>query len=283
MINTRTVNSPVHLAGQAALVTGGGGGLGRAFALALAGAGALVAVTGRSAKALAETVSAIERRGGRALALPGDVTEPAGVARIVSRAESELGSLDVLVNNAGVTGPVGPDWRADPEDWWRAFEVNVRGPFLCARAVLPGMLARGRGRIVNVSSGAAFGRTPQMAVYGATKAALTQWTKSLAREVEGQGVVVLAFSPGFVRTPMTEHLLASPDVPKETADHFREAVRERRETPIDRSVEMLLFLVSGRADALSGRFIFAKDDEETLVRRASEIVRDDLHVLGLRT
>jgi 3-oxoacyl-[acyl-carrier protein] reductase len=266
-----------------ALVTGGGRGLGRAFALALAGAGARVAVTARTAGELAETVSMIERAGGRALAIPGDVAEPGAAAHAVSAAEAGLGPLDVLVNNAGVAGPVGLDWTVDPGDWWRTFEVNVRGPFLYARAVLPGMLARRRGRIVNVSSGAAFTRPPQMTVYSATKAALTQWTRCLAHEVQEHGVVVLAFSPGFVRTPMTERLLESPDVPKETADHYRAALKERRDTPIARSVEMLLFAVSGRADALTGRFIHARDDEEALLRRAPEIVRDDLHVPGLRT
>jgi NAD(P)-dependent dehydrogenase (short-subunit alcohol dehydrogenase family) len=282
-MTTETGRTPVDLAGQVALVTGGGRGLGRAFALALAGAGARVAVTARTAGQLTETVEMVERAGGRALAIPGDVAEPGAAARAVGTAESALGPLDILVNNAGVTGPVGHDWSVDPGDWWRTFEVNVRGPFLYARAVLPGMLARRRGRIVNISSGAAFSRPPRMAVYSATKAALTQWTRCLAREVEGQGVVVLAFSPGFVRTPMTEHLLGSPDVPKETGDHFRAALKERRDTPIARSVEMLLFLVSGRADALSGRFVHVKDDEEALVRRAPEIVRDDLHVPGLRT
>jgi NAD(P)-dependent dehydrogenase (short-subunit alcohol dehydrogenase family) len=274
---------PIDLTGQVALVTGGGGGLGRAFALALAAAGARVAVTARTAARLTETVEMIEHTGGRAVAIPGDVAKPDAAAHVVSTAESELGPVDILVNNAGVTGPIGRDWNVDPEDWWHTFEVNVRGPFLCARAVLPGMLARRRGRIVNVSSGAAFNRIPQMAVYGATKAALTQWTYCLARELEGQGVVVLAFAPGFVRTPMTDVVTGSSDVPKETLDYFSVLLNERRDTPITRSVQMLLFLVSGGADSLSGRFIHVRDDEEALVRRAEDIRRDNLYALTVRT
>ena len=165
LTTTDTGHTPVDLAGQVALVTGGGRGLGRAFALGLAKAGASVAVTARTAVPLAETVEIIERAGGRALAIPGDVAESGAAAHVVSTAESRLGPLDILVNNAGVMGPVGYDWNVDPEDWWRTFEVNMRGPFLCARAVLPGMLARRRGRLVNISSGAAFNRLPQMAVY----------------------------------------------------------------------------------------------------------------------
>jgi NAD(P)-dependent dehydrogenase (short-subunit alcohol dehydrogenase family) len=240
-------------------------------------------VTARINAAVAETVKMVERGGGRALGIPGDVSEPDAVAEMVKTAESKLGPLDILVNNAGVMGPVGYDWNVNAEDWWRTFEINMRGPFLCARAVLPGMLARRRGRIVNISSGAAFNRLPQMAVYCATKAALTQWTNCLARETQSQGVVILAFAPGFVRTPATEHLTGSSEVPKETRDFFRAFLNEGRDTPIARSTQMLLFLVSGRADPLSGRFIHARDDEEALVRRADEIQRDNLHVLAVRT
>jgi NAD(P)-dependent dehydrogenase (short-subunit alcohol dehydrogenase family) len=273
----------VDLSGQVALVTGGGRGLGRAFAVGLAEAGAKIAVTARTDTEVAETVEMVTRAGGQALGIPGDVCAPDGVVDIVKIVESKLGPLDILVNNAGVTGPVGYDWNVDAEGWWRTFEVNVRGAFLCARAVLPGMLARRQGRIINISSGAAFNRLPQMAVYCASKAALTQWTLCLARETQGKGVVVLAFAPGFVRTRATEYLTASPEVPKETRDFFRAFLDEGRDTPIARSTQVLLFLVSGRADALSGRFIHAKDDEEALVRRMDEIRRDNLHVLTVRT
>jgi NAD(P)-dependent dehydrogenase (short-subunit alcohol dehydrogenase family) len=274
---------PVDLSGRVALVTGGGKGLGRAFALALAQAGTRVAVTARTAEHLAETVDIVERAGGRALAVPGDVADPDAVANVVAIAESQLGPVDILVNNAGAVGPLGNDWDVDTTDWWRTFEINVRGPFLCARAVLPGMVARRRGRIVNVSSGAGFNRLPQMSAYCATKAALTQWTKCLAADIQAKGVVVFAFHPGMVRTEMVAHLTASPEVPKEVGDIFRGLLSQGRDTSIDRCAQMLLFLVSGRADALSGRFIRAQDNEEALLRRAEEIQRDDLHVVTLRT
>ena len=277
---------PIHplvdLTGQVALVTGGGRGLGRAFAIALAKAGAHVAVTARTAEPLAETVAMVERAGGRALAIPGDVSAPDAVAHVVRTAESQLGMVDILVNNAGAVGPLGYDWEVDLEDWWRTFEINVRGPFLYARAVLPGMVKRQRGRIVNISTGAGFGRLPQMDAYCATKAALTQWTKCLAADIQGHGVTVFAFHPGMVRTSMLDHL-TSPDVPNAVQAVFHSLLSQGRDVPIERSAQMLLFLVSGRADALSGRFIRAQDNEEELVRRAEEIRRDDLHVVTLRT
>jgi NAD(P)-dependent dehydrogenase (short-subunit alcohol dehydrogenase family) len=272
----------VDLTGQVALVTGGGRGLGRAFASALAKAGAHVAVTARTAEPLAETVEMVERAGGRALAIPGDVSAPDTVAHVVRTAESQLGMVDILVNNAGAVGPLGYDWEVDLEDWWRTFEINVRGPFLYARAVLPGMVKRQRGRIVNISTGAGFGRLPQMDAYCATKAALTQWTKCLAADIQAHGVTVFAFHPGFVRTSMVDHLTSS-DVPNAVQAYFNSLLSQGRDVPIERSAQMLLFLVSGRADALSGRFIRAQDNEEELVRRAEEIRRDDLHVVTLRT
>jgi NAD(P)-dependent dehydrogenase (short-subunit alcohol dehydrogenase family) len=276
-------DSQIDLAGQVALVTGAGGGLGRAFALALARAGALVALTARTAESLAETAELIERGGGRALAIPGDVTAPHDVSTVVRTGESQLGSIDILVNNAGVMGPVGYDWRVEPEDWWHAFEVNVLGTFRCAREVLAGMVARRRGRTVNISSGAAFGRFPGMSAYCATKAAVAQWTKILAEDTRAHGISVFAFHPGFVRTSMVMSLIESPDLPKEFGDMFRSMLDQGRDTPIERCTQMLLFLVSGRADALSGRFICTQDNEDELTRRAEEIQRNDLHTVTLRT
>lgn len=282
-MSTDASDMQVGLTGQVALVTGGGGGLGRAFALALTRAGARVAVTARRAELLRETAELVERGGGRALAIPGDVTAPGDVTRVVRAAESRLGPIDILVNSAGVVGPLGYDWHADPEDWWRTFEVNVLGSFRCAREVLAGMVARRRGRIVNVSSGAGFNRLPRMSAYCATKAAVTQWTKILAEDTRAHGIAVFAFHPGAVRTSMLAGLTESPDVPKEVGDMFRALLSQGRDTPIERCAQMLLFLVSGRADALSGRFIRAQDNEEDLVHRAAEIQRNDLYTVTLRT
>lgn len=282
-MSTDASHTQVDLTGQVALVTGGGGDLGRAFSLALARAGARVALTGRTLGPLAETAELVDRGGGLALPIPGDVTAPDAVTRVVTTAESQLGPIDILVNSAGVVGPLGYDWHADPEDWWRTFEVNVLGSFRCAREVLAGMAARRRGRIVNVSSGAAFNRLPRMAAYCATKAAVTQWTKILAEDTRAHGIAVFAFHPGAVRTSMLAGLTESPDVPREVGDMFRAVLNQGRDTPIERCAQMLLFLVSGRADALSGRFIRAQDNEDELVHRAEEIQRNDLHTVTLRT
>ena len=141
-----------RLKDQVALVTGGGRGIGRAIAQSLAAAGAVVAVTSRSADELNETVHMIETDGGRAAAYPADVTEAAQMQSTVTAIEALLGPIDVLVNNAGSPGPLKPLLETEVNEWWRAMEVNLLGPLLCARLVLPGMVSRRRGRIINVSS-----------------------------------------------------------------------------------------------------------------------------------
>lgn len=129
------------------------------------------------------------------------------------------------------------------------------------------MIQHHRGRIVNVSR----------------KAALTQWTRCLALGTQAHGIAVFAFAPGLVRTFGSEYLFTSPDVPQELADIFRGRFSRGEDTPIECAAQMLLFLVSGSADALSGRCIRVQDKEEELVQRAEEIQREDLHILTLRT
>ena len=135
----------VRLDGQVALVTGAGRGIGRAIALALGDAGAAVAVCARSKNEVTSVAGQIEGCGGRALAFRCDVTDRQQVADMAATAQEALGPVDLLVNNAGRFGPVGPLAATDPDQWWETLEVNLRGPLYCMRAVLPGMLARGHG------------------------------------------------------------------------------------------------------------------------------------------
>jgi len=127
---------------KVAVVTGGGRGLGRAFAQALAAAGYAVAVLARTEAELAETVALIERSGGRASAFPADVVDDTAIDRAFTEVERTLGPVDLLVNNAGVVGPLGPFAESDVGAWWRTIEVNLQGQILCAHCVLPGMIAR---------------------------------------------------------------------------------------------------------------------------------------------
>jgi NAD(P)-dependent dehydrogenase (short-subunit alcohol dehydrogenase family) len=280
MTSRNNPGSEIRLDGQLALVTGGGRGLGRAMALALSAAGAAVAVCARTVSQLDETVNLIEERGGRALAIPADMTDRTAIEGMVARVERELGPIDLLVNNAGVAGTVGPLAQTDPDAWWDVLTINLRGPLYCSRAVLPGMIRRGHGRVINVSSGAGFQAWPMVSAYSVSKAALFRLSENPADEVGGQGIQVFAITPGLVRTEMVEGGLhcGEPTVEQE----FAESLAEGHDVPPERSAGMVVFLASGKADALSGRFIRSSDDEEALVGRAAEIQEHDLFALRPR-
>jgi NAD(P)-dependent dehydrogenase (short-subunit alcohol dehydrogenase family) len=250
---------PRTLTGQVALVTGGGRGIGRAIAVGLAGAGAHVAIVARTRDQLDATVALIEQVGGCARAIPADVSDPAAVAHTLLDVEQSLGPVDLLVNNAGVAGPIGPFAGVDPEEWWRCQEVNLRGPLLYTRAVLPGMIARGRGRVVNVASGAGTQAIPNLSAYVVSKAALIRLTEIVAAEVATSGIVLFAIEPGTVRTAMAESVLQS-EAGRSYLPWFPTIFAEGRDVPPERSAHLVLLLASGRADHLSGRFFMNEED-----------------------
>ncbi len=270
-----------ELRGQVAIVTGAGRGLGRATALALARAGARVVVIARSEEQLAETVRGVTEAGGEALAVVADVSDAAAVERMAREVERTLGPVDLLVNNAGTVGPLGPMWEADPGDWWHSIEVNLRGPYLCSHAQLPGMIERRHGRIINLSTGAATVAVAYMGAYVVAKTALTRFTENLAAELINSGVSVFAIDPGTVRTAMTEQVLES-EAGKKWLPWFRELFDRGRDVPAEKAAQLVVQLASGRADALSGRFIDVSDDLAKLLERLDEVKRDNLYTLCVR-
>ena len=263
-----------------ALVTGAGRGIGRAIALALAKTGAAVGVLARTAREIEETARLIEDRGGRACAVTADVVDTNSVRDAIQTIEKTLDPVDVLVNNAGALKPFGPFWENDPEEWWCSLEVNLRGTMLCTRAVLPGMVSRKHGRIVNVSSGAGTMATPYYSSYGTAKTAVIRFTECLALETSSHGIAVFAMSPGTVRTRMSEYSLNSPEGQK-WLPWFRRIFDEKINVPAERPAQLVIELVSGRLDALSGRMISIFDDLETLRMQAAEIERQNLYSLKL--
>lgn len=267
---------------QVALITGGGRGLGRAFALTLALAGARVAVTARTVSELDETVQLVEQSGGQALAIPADVTDQQAVAALVDTVMTQLGGIDLLINNAGIVSPLGPLWEIDPDEWWRSMEINLRSVLLCSAAVLPGMVARRRGRIINIASGAGLGPIPYGTSYVTAKTAMIRLSENLALETQAYGISIFAVDPGTVRTAMSEYLLESAPGQK-WVPWFQNTFAEGRNVPAELPSQLVLRLAAGDADTLSGRLISVRDDLDDMVRQVATIQRDELYTLRLRT
>ena len=274
------------LATQVALVTGGGRGIGRAIAEALTAEGAAVCVMARSEDQVADTVGTIEQAGGRALVGVGDVADEATVRRVVAETERQLGPVDLLVHSAGAPGTVGPLWETDPTGWWEVVESHVRGMFLACHAVLPGMVARGRGRIITIASTAAYvPSNGYLSSYAAAKAAQVRLTEVLAAETRGRGVSAFAIHPGAVRTGMTAEVGTDSELGQAVAKWLPGLVQlfAQFEVPVDRAVALCLLLASGKADALSGRMLNVMQvDPADLSDRIGAILEQDLYTMRLR-
>ncbi len=242
---------------EIALVTGGGRGIGESIARELTAAGMQVAVTGRTREQVESVATDIGGRG-----LVGDVSKREDVARWAA----EIGDVDLLVCNAGISGPGQP--LADPDEWWRTFEVNVLGVYLCCHAFAPRMVERRKGRIVNVASGSAYlpPRGGESTAYGASKAAVHRFSELLATALAPSNVFVFSISPGLVKTEMTKRL-------PEGAPW----------TPPDCAPRLVRALASGEFDALAGRYLHAEHDPpDELRQRIEQIKADDLNALRLR-
>jgi NAD(P)-dependent dehydrogenase (short-subunit alcohol dehydrogenase family) len=230
------------LSGQVAIVTGGGRGLGRAIAETLAGFGASVVVASRNAPELDDVVKAVRKAGGRALAQTADVSDERQVEELVLAAERWVGPATILVNNAGTIEPLVTLSRSDPALWLRNISVNVGGTYMPTRAILPGMLERGAGRIVNITSTSATNPGRGWTAYSAGKAAVVQLTRSLALEIEGSGVTACAYNPGPIDTEMQERLRrTNEDFAR--ADEFRQLQKEGRLRDPKRAARDVAYLV----------------------------------------
>lgn len=242
------------LAGQVVLLTGASTGIGRQLAQALAARGAVVAGLARGADRLRGAMDEVAAvTGGRTLAVAADVTDPTAVDAAVARVLEDLGHIDLLVNNAGLVDAAEvPVWAAESDQWWAVVASHIRGAQLMIRAVVPGMLDRGTGRVVNLASGMGTRAEPDYSAYSVGKAGLIRLTEALAASLEGTGVHAFNIAPGLVDTEMTRSM------PK--WDSFTGW------TPPARVVELICAAALGELDAWSGRFLRAGVDSVETAR-----------------
>ena len=259
----------MRLNGQVAVITGGGRGIGLAIARAFAQEGSAILIAARTAEELAKARAAIQSDFAvRCLARTVDVSRAEEVQEMIEAALRELGRIDVLVNNAGIYGPIGELVDSDLSEWRRAVEVNLFGTVYATRAVLPAMRQQGGGRIINVAGAGVGGPsiTPRISAYAASKAAIVQFTESIAREVSGWNVQVNAIAPGAVTTEITNAVLAA-GPSRAGAEFYERTVRQKSAggDPPELAARLAVLLASGRTGALTGKLLSAKwDDLEAL-------------------
>ena len=274
----------MELKGRTAIVTGSGTGVGRAIAVEFAREGAAVVCCARRENLLRETVDLIEKEGGEGLAVPTDITQQAQVEAMVGATLERFGRIDVLYNNAGSFRTIGAVWEVDPDDWWHDATVNLLGTMLCCRAVLPHMIARGEGVIVNMSGGGASAPLHGGSGYGCSKAGVVRLTDTLAAELEHEGfsnIIVLGTGPGLVQTEMTQLQADTPEGRKwipSTAEYIEAGKLGAPEDCARDSVKLIRIA----CPELSGRVLGTGMDFDDIAARAAEIKEKDLYVMRAR-
>ncbi|CCG03342.1 SDR family NAD(P)-dependent oxidoreductase [Blastococcus saxobsidens] len=237
------------LSGQVALVTGASTGIGRHLVEGLAARGMAVAGVARTEDRLRTAMAEVaEATGARTLAVAADVTGRASVEAAVAEVVAELGQVDLLVNNAGLIDEFEvPVWEADADQWWEVVSSHIRGAQLTIRALVPWMVLRNRGRVVNIASGMSTRANPDYSAYSVAKTGLLRLTESLATALEGSDVRAFDVAPGVVDTPMTRSM------------HMWQGFTDW--TPPERVVELVAAIAAGELDQWSGRFLRAGADD----------------------
>ena len=195
----------IDLEGHHAVVTGGARGIGYAIAERLLASGASVAIWDQDKAALAEAVATLGR-GGKVVGEPVDITNEASIAAFLTATTRHLGAIDILVNNAGIAGPNASTWDYDTAEWRRVIDVNLIGPYLVSRALVPDMIAKGYGRIVNIASVAGKEGNPNASAYSASKAGVIALTKSLGKELAAKGILVNCVTPAAAKTDIFKQM-----------------------------------------------------------------------------
>jgi NAD(P)-dependent dehydrogenase (short-subunit alcohol dehydrogenase family) len=251
----------LKLNGKVALVTGGGRGIGQAVALAFAREGAHVVVASRTLQELNDTVTQIKALGAEAAAKDADVSHFDSVNGLVDFVIEKFARIDILVNCAGMFGPIGPFVKNDITQWIETINVNLIGTVLCCRAVLPFMIAQRSGKIINLSGGGAANPHPYFSAYGTSKAAVVRFTETISEELKEYNIQVNAIAPGGIATRLQDDVIAAGDLAGAVALANAQKIKATGGTPIEKPVALAVFLASDESIWLSGKLISAVWDD----------------------
>jgi 3-oxoacyl-[acyl-carrier protein] reductase len=274
----------MKLEGRSAIVTGASQGLGRTIAESFLDEGANVLICARSSDTLEQTRSELLSRakpGRTLLSLAADVSKPADADKVAAEAIRAFGHVEILVNNAGVYGPMGPIEEVDFAEWSRAIEINLMGTVLPCRAVIPHFKKQRYGKIVNLSGGGATAPLPRISAYAASKAAVVRFTETIAEELRADGIDVNAVAPGALNTRLLDQVLASgPE--KVGEEFFKKSLRQKDEggTDLGKGAALCVFLASSASDGLTGKLLSAIwDPWDKLGDRLEGLRKSDIYTL----
>lgn len=262
-----------------AVVTGGGRGIGAATCEALADAGMAVAVLARTRTEIDATVARIRSKGGTAAAFQVDATDDGQVLDVVNAINDQLGPIEVLVNAAGGGSAVGPVWESTPQEWWSEIELNLKTAYLFSRNILPGMIDRSRGCIVNITSYYGYHPHPYRSGYSCSKAAVITLTECLSASVRDQGITCFAIDPALVRTTLVETNSASERGRVWMPEYA--GYKDEDYTPASDVADFIVRLTSGAADSLTGRCLRVHSDLDALTAHIDEIEQRELYALRM--
>ena len=244
----------MRLKGKVAIITGAGRGLGKASSLKMAKEGASLVILSRTPAELRETARAIGALGADVISVKADVSNPKDIEKVVDKTIEHFGKIDILMNNAAIIGPVSPLFMIDQKEWDETMNINLRGPYLFSKAVIPYMIKQNRGKIINVTSGLGEIVMPPFTAYSVTKAGLIHLTKIMAEELEYHKIQVNGLDPGVMDTKMQEEIRnLGPEILGDEIHHEFVSLKERAvlRTP-EKAARLAVFLASKESESVTG-------------------------------
>ena len=269
----------MKLLGKVAIVTGGARGIGKAVATLFVEEGAKVVIASKTAEEVKSTEDQLKKILPDVVGIVGDVSKFKDVQKVVEETLKNFGTVDILVNCAGIQQPIGPFWDTDIDEWIKNIHVNLIGTAMCCKTILPFMMKKGKGKIINFSGGGATSGRPNFSAYSCSKSAVVRFTETLSMELEGSRIDVNAIAPGAVNTRMLKEIIEAGD---RAGKELSEAIQRRKRpgAPPQLAAELAVFLSCEDSDGLTGRLISAVwDDWKNFGKSIDKIAGSALYTL----